>query len=61
MAHPNSLMYNVYPIFWPMKLYWMARKGLQILFIQDFPPVPEGHSDASINRMYFPLPSFMKH
>ena len=24
--HPNSLMYNTYPIFWPMKLWWTSRK-----------------------------------
>ena len=27
MPHPNSLMYNAYPIpFWPMKVYWTLRK-----------------------------------
>ena len=24
--HPNSLMFNVYPIFWPFKCYWFFRK-----------------------------------
>ena len=24
--HPNSLMFNVYPIFWPFKVYWFFRK-----------------------------------
>jgi hypothetical protein len=27
MPHPNSLMYNAYPIpFWPMKMYWTLKK-----------------------------------
>ena len=27
MPHPNSLMYNAYPIpFWPMKVYWTLKK-----------------------------------
>ena len=60
MPHPNSLMYNVYPIFWPMKVYWFCRKSVQILFIQDFPPVPDGHPDKAIVRG-FPMPAFMKH
>ena len=60
MPHPNSLMYNVYPFFWPMKVYWFCRKSLQILFIRDFPPVPEGHPDEKIVRG-LPMPSFMKH
>lgn len=24
--HPNSLMFNVYPIFWPFKVFWFFRK-----------------------------------
>ena len=24
--HPNSLMFNVYPVFWPCKVYWFTRK-----------------------------------
>ena len=24
--HPNSLMFNVYPIFWPFKAIWFFRK-----------------------------------
>ena len=24
--HPNSLMFNAYPIFWPFKGYWTLRK-----------------------------------
>ena len=24
--HHNSLMFNVYPIFWPFKVYWFFRK-----------------------------------
>ena len=60
MPHPNSLMYNVYPIFWPMKVYWFMRKSVQILFLYDFPPVPDGHPDKAITRG-FPMPSFMKH
>ena len=50
MPHPNSLMYNVYPVFWPMKVFWFCRKSIQILFIRDFPPVPEGHPDEKIVR-----------
>ena len=24
--HPNSLMFNVYPVFWPFKALWFTRK-----------------------------------
>ena len=61
MVHPNSLMFNAYPIFWPSKLYWFSKKFLQILFIRDFPAVPENHVDAKISRSYFPVPKFLKH
>ena len=50
MPHPNSLMYNVYPIFWPMKVFWFTRKSLTILFLKDFPTPPEGHPDNNISR-----------
>ena len=65
MPHPNSLMYNVYiPIFYPLKAFWFLRKTAQLLLIQDFPAVPDGHPDAAIRRGYIPaglLPGFMKH
>ena len=28
--HPNSLMFNGIPIFWPFKVYWFFRKVLLI-------------------------------
>ena len=55
MPHPNSLMYNTYPIFWPAKLYWFFRKSFQLILIQDFPAVPENHPDTKISRSYFRL------
>ena len=55
-------MYNVYVIpFWPMKVYWFLRKTVQLVAVQDFPEVPEGHPDAAIRRGYFPTPGFLKH
>ena len=24
--HPNSLMFNTYPVFWPFKVFWFFRK-----------------------------------
>ena len=24
--HPNSLLFNAVPIFWPFKFYWLLRK-----------------------------------
>ena len=26
VAHPNSLLFNAFPLFWPLKLYWFFRK-----------------------------------
>ena len=35
--HPNSLMFNVYPIFWPCKIYWMTGKVRKNpLFMNNF-------------------------
>ena len=57
MPHPNSLMYNAYPIpFWPMKVYWTLRKAAMIVLIRDFPAVPENHPDNKISRAYFTIP-----
>ena len=61
MPHPNSLMYNIIPVFWPMKVYWFNMKFLQLLTLNDFPEVPENHPDLAIRRGYFPMPAFMKH
>ena len=30
--HPNSLMFNFYPIFWPFKAFWAARKVTTSIF-----------------------------
>ena len=61
MPHPNSLMYNAFPVFWPAKAFWFTRKSVQLLLIRDFPEVPENHPDQKIRRGYFPMPAFMKH
>ncbi len=61
MPHPNSLMYNVYPVFYPLKVYWFFRKSFQLLTLNDFPEVPDGHPDQKINRGYFPKPKFLSH
>ena len=54
MPHPNSLMYNVYLVpFLPLKAFWFLRKSAQLILIQDFPAVPDGHPDAKISRGYF--------
>lgn len=26
ICHPNSLLYNFLPIFWPWKVFWMVKK-----------------------------------
>ena len=26
LAHPNSLLFNAFPGFWPFKAYWFFRK-----------------------------------
>ena len=31
--HPNSLMFNAIPIFWPFKAYWFVRK---VSFISQY-------------------------
>mmetsp|Transcript_20155 Transcript_20155/g.22491 ORF Transcript_20155/g.22491 Transcript_20155/m.22491 type:complete len:80 (+) Transcript_20155:26-265(+) len=54
MVHQNSLMYNVYAIpFFPMKVYWFAKKSLVLFFMMDFPAVPKGHKHERIHRNMF--------
>ncbi len=61
MPHPNSLMYNVYVPFWPLKAFWFVRRSAELAFIKDFPTPPENHPDNEISRGYFAMPAFMKH
>jgi hypothetical protein len=53
--HPNSLMFNGLPVFWPFKVYWFFRKFGEIVLMMDFPTPPAGHPDLAIKRRYFAL------
>lgn len=47
----RSLKYGCFVIpYWPMKLYWMTKKGAKMAFMKDFPTPPEGHPDNNIRR-----------